>query len=169
MLPPARPPTQDQIGGFGEDRFKILITAHPPGEGPRFKPQFLGEKWDALDFLVQLETDTIQKPFFFVQVKTTTKGYAKKLKRLKIPTLSQEKIESLIAFPAPTYLVGINYSSGEGYIVSVNGEKADALSSLSTAYSLQDQKVLDDLWDEVMSFWAGYTPLTSKFTDADWK
>jgi hypothetical protein len=160
---------QDALGQRGEALFTILMTAFEPGEQPLFRPQFLGDKWPYIDFFVELLGHDDIKPFFFVQVKTTRQGYTKRQHRLKIG-VAEDKILGLVAYPAPTYLVGIDEWQERGYILSVNGEMLSSLSSMSTQFPI-DIANRENLWQEVSSFWKGYdrTQLSSGFVDSDWR
>jgi len=44
----------DVIGARGESRFLVLITEPHDGEKPIFRAQRMGDKWPAVDFLVEL-------------------------------------------------------------------------------------------------------------------
>jgi hypothetical protein len=91
-------------------------------------------------------------PFFFVQVKTTRQGYTQRNHRLKIQVVSED-IQRLIAYPAPTYVVGIDERNETGYISAILERHARRIASLSTAFPL-DQAALDRLWQEVYTFWS---------------
>lgn len=147
------------------------MTAFDTPAGPRFRVRHLGEKWPDADFLVELLDAGLEKPFFFVQVKTTWRGYSKKDHRLLV-TAKAEKVRALAAYPAPTYIVGIDADPEveAGYLVSANGEHLTGLSSMSTEkpINLSNRQLL---WDEVREFWSGSdkSRLTSKFADTDWR
>jgi hypothetical protein len=148
--------------------FTILMTAFESGGQPLFRPQFLGDKWPYVDFFVELLGHDDIKPFCFVQVKTTRLGYTKRQNRLKIG-VSEDRVRGLVAYPAPTYLVGIDEWQEQGYIISVNGEALGSLSSLSTQFPVNTAN-REVLWREVSSFWRGYdrSQLSSDFVDSDW-
>ena len=74
---------KDALGQRGEAILTVLITKFHLVSGPIFKPQFLGDKWQYVDFVVELVGAEQHIPYFFVQVKTTQTGYTKKLKRAK--------------------------------------------------------------------------------------
>jgi hypothetical protein len=59
------------IGERGEDIFKLAITNYEHFELPLFKPGFLGDKWPAVDFYVEMLGVRGSTPFFFAQVKST--------------------------------------------------------------------------------------------------
>lgn len=75
----------DSIGQRGESIFYVVLTRLYGRSTPIFRPQFLGDKWPTVDFIVELTNysgDII--PYFFVQVKTTREGYTKKHKRFLV-------------------------------------------------------------------------------------
>lgn len=166
------------IGSRGEALFYTLITKRVdivgkviPAGGYLFEPQFLGEKWPFADYFVELRgTIATINPFFFVQVKTTTLGYTQVSNRLKSKA-DAAKIQGLAAYPAPTYVVGIDLYNEQGYVVSANNERCTGLSSINTAYPLSDGMNRWLLWQEVLAYW--HTPavpkLASKFVDSDWR
>ncbi|MEA5567091.1 DUF4365 domain-containing protein [Anabaena sp. UHCC 0399] len=160
---------RDALGERGEALFKLLITEFHSDAGPIFKPQFLGDKWQYIDFIVELVGTGSYIPYFFVQVKTTRKGYTKKLNRLKIQVKEQSVI-GLASYPAPTYIVGIDEINETGYIVSANGENLKSLSSLSTNFLINKQN-RQILWNEVNNFWTQCKPknLASQFPDQEWR
>ncbi|MEH2378022.1 MAG: DUF4365 domain-containing protein [Nostoc sp.] len=160
---------KDALGQRGEAIFTVLMTEFHSNAGPIFKPQFLGDKWQHVDFIVELVGSDKSVPYFFVQVKTTREGYTKKLNRLKVK-LRQESVIGLASYPAPTYIVGIDEIQETGYIVSANGESLNSLSSLSTLFKIIKQN-RELLWHEVNDFWSRYhtSHLISKFADQDWR
>jgi hypothetical protein len=168
--------TRDMIGDRGEAIFFSLLTKrvtgrNVPAKGYLFQPQFLGEKWPLVDYIVELRgIAPAVKPFFFVQVKATTLGYTERENRLKVQ-MNVERVRGLAAYPAPTYLVGIDENMEKGYLVSVNGEQQTSLSSLSTAFPLNVSSNRRRLWEEVRAFWEIPTQpkLDSAFVDPDWR
>jgi hypothetical protein len=108
-------------------------------------------------------------PYFFVQVKTTRRGYTEN-NRLKLH-VHKDDIQRLASFPAPTYLVGIDEIKEIGYIVSANGEYLKTVSNISTQFSLIDTNTQKRLWQEVKDFWElfGTYHFHSKLADPDWR
>lgn len=160
---------KDALGARGEAIFEILITEYHSSAGPIFKPQFLGDKWQYVDFIVELVGADSYIPYFFVQVKTTQQGYLQKDNRLKIK-VKKKSVIGIASYPAPTYIVGIDETQQTGYLISANGENLTSLSSLSTEFPIDEQN-RQKLWDEVNNFWQLYTPkkLVSKFSDQKWR
>ncbi|AOY83879.1 DUF4365 domain-containing protein [Moorena producens JHB] len=161
---------KEVIGQRGESIFIVLITRKHPTRGYLFDhPRFLGDKKRTIDFYVELFHDESLIPFFFVQVKSTSEGYTVKEHRLKVQVTATD-IKRLAAYPAPTYIVGIDESRERGYIVSANGECQTGFSSLCTDYPLNPDK-LALLWDEVAAYWTSstYPAFRSAFCDPKWR
>ena len=158
---------RDALGQRGERIFEVLITKFHSDDGPIFKPQFLGDKWQYVDFIVELVGAVSCVPYFFVQVKTTRQGCTKN-NRLNVK-VEKKSVIGIASYPAPTYIVGIDEIKEVGYLVSANGENLTSLSNLSTKFPI-NEKNRQLLWDEVNDFWKPYIQnkqkiLSSKFTD----
>ena len=160
---------RDALGQRGEAIFTVLMTEFHGESRPIFKPQFLGDKWQYVDFIVELVGTESIIPYFFVQVKTTRTGYTKKLNGLKVK-VPKEHIRGIAAYTAPTYIVGIDEVIEKGYIVSANAEHITSISSLSTAFPINKAN-REILWKEVNDFWSSYKTnlLVSQFNDPDWR
>ncbi|MBI1927986.1 DUF4365 domain-containing protein [Candidatus Poribacteria bacterium] len=161
---------RDAIGQRGESIFYVIITRLYGRSGPLFRPQFLGDKWPTVDFIVELTNCPGRiTPYFFAQVKTTSQGYTQKRRRLKVK-VSKADAERFSSYPAPTYIIGIDEIEEVGYIISVEGEHDSGLSSLSTQFPIGEE-VQDLLWREVTDFWMGVdtSGKTSRFVDSDWR
>ena len=141
----------DAIGGRGEALFYTAMTRFYGRRLPFFRPHFLGVKFMTLDFFVELVDAGAVTPFFFVQVKTTTQGYTKKDRRLKVQ-VSAEEVHRLIAYPAPTYVVGIDERQEVGYLQAVLETQPQRIASLSTVFPLH-RFTLEALWQEVRDYW----------------
>src|SRR4051812_25058439 len=100
----------DYIGGRGESIASMRLDRiwRTDADLPYFWPHFLGEKKKTFDFLVELVDTGPSTPFFFVQVKPTQKDYTKTQNppRLRVE-ISEEDIRQMVAFPAPTYAIGV--------------------------------------------------------------
>ena len=127
----------------------MLMTELCGRADPYFRPRFLGDKYPTFDFIVEL----VDHPtyYFFVQVKGTTQGYTKDTDRLKVQ-VSQDDIDRMVAYPAPTYIVGIDVSLGRGFLLSAN-EPRDRVASLTTSFEITCD-ALRVLQDEVHLFWS---------------
>jgi hypothetical protein len=89
-------------------------------------------------------------------VKTTRKDYTRTQTppRLRIE-VSEKDIRHMVAYPAPTYVVGIHEDEERAFIVSIHGSMSEAIPSITTAHELTDA-TLKLLWDEVSEFWRGH-------------
>jgi hypothetical protein len=160
----------DVIGDRGEAIFRVLITRMHPDRGYLFdSPRFLGEKKRTIDFWVELFHNDDLTPFFYVQVKSTANGYTQRENRLKVQ-VTERDMKRLAAYPAPTYLVGIDEVKEEGYILSANGECQTGMASFCTNYPLNSNNLVL-LWEEVANYWRAptYPRFQSKFCDPIWR
>ncbi len=146
---------QDDIGNRGEAIFYVRITDFCGRKRPFFRPRFLGEKAQTLDYLVELVGAGERTPFFFVQVKTTREGYTRgnQPPRLKV-SIPRRDVRRLSLYPAPTYLVGIDERQEVGYILAVLEEMKSSIPSLPTTFPLTSAN-LRLLREEVRQFWDG--------------
>ena len=161
----------DMIGARGESLFYALITefhTFGTGERPLFAAAYLGEKWETVDFIVELVGAFGVRPFFFVQVKTTRRGYSADNARLNVK-VKREDVSRLNLYSAPTYIVGVNDLDNTAYVVSANGEALNPLSSMSVDNPINAVN-RQALWNEVFAFWTAPTlpKLMSAFVDAEW-
>jgi hypothetical protein len=159
----------DIVGQRGEAIFFVLITKFYGRKAPIFRPQFLGDKWPNVDFIVELTNyPGDMTPYFFVQVKATTLGYTKREKRLKVTAKSKD-IKTLATYPAPCYIVGIDEKLEKGFIVSANGESFAPMRNMPTDYPI-NKETQDMLWQEVKNFWenSNTSQLQSVFIDPRW-
>lgn len=70
------PVNRDAIGARGEAIVMVELTRRHGRDEPFFRPHFMGEKYPAIDFFVELVGGVEnQTPFFLAQVKTTSTGY----------------------------------------------------------------------------------------------
>ena len=142
--------TKDDIGDRGQWSFTILITDLCGRDNPFFRPRFLGDKYPTFDYIVEV----VDQPtyFFFVQVKSTTLGYTSEGNRLRVH-VTQEDIDRMVGYPAPTYVVGIDATTDRlGFLLSVN-EPRGHVASLTTRFRI-DCSVLEQLRDEIINFWS---------------
>ncbi|MCC2672767.1 MAG: hypothetical protein K0Q72_5239 [Armatimonadetes bacterium] len=151
----------DYIGSRGEYLAYVLLTRFHGRDRPFFRPYFLGEKAEKLDFLVELVDAGERVPFFFVQVRSTRRGYTGVdggTRQLRVRVTADE-LRALAARPVPTYLIGISESDEEGYLLSARQPAAGGLSSLPIDFRL-DGDTLGGLWAEVRDFWDQFAPAT---------
>ena len=159
----------ESIGERGEAIFRVLMTRRHPTHGYLFEhPRFLGDKKRTIDFYVELFHPEALTPFFFAQVKSTSLGYTAKEHRLNIQ-ISETTIKRLAAYPAPTYIIGIDESGETGYLLSANGEWQTGLASFPTIYPINPD-TLALLWKEVATYWqqTNFQSFKSAFSDPTW-
>ncbi len=158
---------RDFIGGRGEAiAFTRLVRlCRTDTDLPYFWPHYLGEKAETFDFLVELVDAGAMTPFFFVQVKTTRKRFTRTQRppRLRVE-VSEHDVRRMVAYPAPTYVIGVHTDEERAFIVSVHGTMGESIPSITTAHELTCE-TLKRLWDEVLAFWRGrdMTRPTSSF------
>src|SRR5437870_4892851 len=111
----------DFIGGRGEAIAfaRLARVCRTDTELPYFWPHYLGEKCETFDFLVELVDADERTPFFFVQVKSTRKKFAKTQRRLRVE-VSEYDVRRMVAFPAPTYVVGVHEDEERAFVISVH-------------------------------------------------
>lgn len=160
---------RNALGARGEAIFYVLMTEFHSEAGPIFRPQFLGEKWPTVDFIVELLGAGPDVPFFFVQVRTTRAGFTARHDRLKVgvPLPSMRRLGML---PAPTYIVGIDELGEMGYLLSANRESSLPVTSMPTVHGI-DHHRREQLWHEVHDYWttrpkAGFRSI---FADPAWE
>lgn len=146
--------TKDQIGKRGESLFTAMIT-RPCYNRMWFIDTFMGAKYPTIDFYVDLIDPTVERPFLYVQVKATNKGYfgpgaARKL-NIKV---TKRDIQRLKRIPGPTYVVGIDVVEpyGKGYIIAIDKSITGAINGLPTKNRL-DCTTIQKLWNEVDTYW----------------
>src|SRR5258708_23297462 len=122
---------RDDIGSRGEYLFCTRITAFCGRTRPYFRPYFLGEKAETIDFLVELVDAGDKTPFFFVQVRTTRKDFTQTQTppRLRVE-VSERDVRRMVAYPAPTYIVGVHEGEERVFIISVHGSMSAAIPSI---------------------------------------
>src|SRR5262249_40931655 len=123
----------DFLGGRGEAiAFARLARVwRADADLPYFWPHYLGEKCATFDFLVELVDAGEKTPFFFVQVKTTRKGLTRTQTpprlRVEVP---EKDVRRMVAYPAPTYVVGVHEVEERAFIISVHGDMAETIPSI---------------------------------------
>jgi len=147
----------DFIGGRGEAIAfaRLARVCRTDTDLPYFWPHYLGEKCQTFDFLVELVDAGEKTPFFFVQVKSTRKEFTSSQTppRLRVE-VSEKDARRMVAYPAPTYVVGVHEGEERAFLISVHGSMSEAISSITTAHELTPE-TLRRLWEEVREFWQG--------------
>jgi hypothetical protein len=100
-------------------------------------------------------------------VKATRKGLTSTQTppRLRVE-VSARDVRRMVAYPAPTYVVGVHESEERAFVISVHGSMSEDISSITTGHELTCD-TLRRLWEEVRDFWAArdMTRHTSLFTN----
>jgi hypothetical protein len=144
---------RDITGFRGEKIIELILTDRSGFPGPLFRPAFLGDKWPAIDFYVELTTVGGQQPFFFVQAKSTTPALTARSKKLVVST-QRSDIEGLLRIPGPTYLLGVHEPTQRVFARSVHsGIPTKAITRIPLSYELTPAN-LKILHDEVRDFWS---------------
>jgi hypothetical protein len=145
----------DFIGGRGEAIAftRLARLCQVESDLPYFWPHYLGQKSQTFDFLVELIDAGETTPFFFVQVKSTRKEFTKAQvpPRLRVE-VPERDVRRMVAYPAPTYIVGVHTGEERAFIISIHGNMSAAISSITTEHELTCE-TLKRLWDEVLAFW----------------
>jgi hypothetical protein len=144
---------RDDLGRRGEYIFCTRIMEFCGRKLPFFRPYFLGEKAQTLDYLVELVDAGEHTRFFFVQVKATQQGYTRRQRRLKVG-MSAGDVRRFSLVPVPTYLVGIDEPQEIAYIMAILGGMTGPIASVPTDFPL-DCTNLQRLSQEVEQFWTG--------------
>jgi hypothetical protein len=137
------------IGDRGENLFELAITDYSQFRRPLFRPAFLGGKWPAVDYLVELTGVRGMTPFFFAQVKSTAAPIVGGEVHVTLPP---GKRRALARLPGPTYLVGVQEPLERAFIRAVNDQAGPGLYAISVANELTPDN-LRVLYDEVKAFW----------------
>jgi len=147
--------TANQIGKRGESIFAAKIS-----KGFHLSAEFLGDKFETIDFLVSLNNTPGLKAFCMISVKTTLAAnpYHNNRLRIQVPRL---KLDALKEYKIPTYLVGIDLKREMGYIVSTGSIHTHTVASVSMKHSITDSRVIRRLWREVNDFWNSATDIDS--------
>lgn len=155
---------KDVTGFRGEKIVELCLTDYSSFTFPLFRPGFLGDKWPAIDFYVELLSRAGSGMYFFGQAKATTSALGKRSKVLPISS-DREDVERLIKIPAPTYMLGIHEPSKRVFVKSVHaGTPKKAITSIPLDYELTATN-LQRLHDEVVAHWTtkASKPTTSVF------
>jgi Ni,Fe-hydrogenase I large subunit len=154
----------DVTGFRGEKLVELCLTEYSTLPAPLFRPGFLGDKWPALDFYVELTSSIGSGMYFFGQAKATTGKLTKRSKVLKISS-DLDDVERLRKIPAPTYIFGIHEPSKRVFARCVHASTpSKAITSIPLANELTLAK-LQTLHDEIVSHWTKNTskPTSSAF------
>jgi hypothetical protein len=155
---------QDITGFRGEKIVELCLTNYESFPKPLFKPGFLGDKWPAIDFYVELSAVHGKRPYFFVQAKSTVSALTAQSTHLNVTTKKAD-IVRLLRIPGPTYILGVHEPSKRVFVRSVHtGTPKKAITRIPLSYELTSSK-LQSLHDEVRAFWqsTSHKPTSSEF------
>ena len=155
---------RDVTGFRGEKFVEICLTNFVPPVGYLFRPGFLGDKWPAIDFYVELDGIVGKRPYFFVQTKTTSAKLSIEVDSLRISSTKND-VNRLLQIPGPTYILGVHEPSGRVFAKSVHsGVEAKAITRIELKHELHTTN-LQRLYDEVRLFWqiSQHKPFISAF------
>lgn len=143
---------QDVTGFRGEKIVELCLTDYSAFPAPLFRPGFLGDKWPSIDFYVELNEVRGKRPFFFVQVKTTSTSLTPQAKSLSISSTKRD-IAHLLQIPGPTYIFGVHEPSRRVFAKSVHaGIAMKAITRVQSMHELTSAN-LRLLYEEVEEFW----------------
>lgn len=129
-----------------------------------FRLAFLGDKWPAIDFFVELLGVSAKRPYFHVQVKSTTAPLPTSARSLKI-SCPKRDVTRLLEIPGPTYLLGVHEPTRRVFAKSIHlGVAPKAVRRIESVNELHPAN-LQCLHDEVQAYWrsVGHKPSTSVF------
>ncbi len=156
----------NDITGFrGEKIVELCLTDYSDFPKPLFRPGFLGDKWPAIDFYVELTAVRGKRLYFFVQAKATTSTLTEHSTNLSVSTKKKD-IDRLLRIPGPTYILGIHEPSKRVFIRSVHtGIPVKAITRIPIIYELTSAN-LRELHEEVHNYWltTDHKPTSSVFT-----
>ena len=154
-----------EVTGFrGEKILELSLTDYQAFPKPLFKPGFLGDKWPAIDYYVELTSVRGKRLYFFAQAKATRTSLVPSQTDLTISTKKKD-IERLLQIPGPTYIFGIHEPSKRVFVRSVHaGVPVKAITRIPFIYELTSNN-LRILYDEVRGYWANnsHKPESSNF------
>ena len=155
---------QDVTGRRGEKIVELCLTQYAAFTRPLFNPGFLGDKWPAIDFFVELQDVPNATPYFFAQVKATSVPMTPRASSLHISSTKAD-ISRLLQIPGPTYVFGVREPTQRVFVKSVHaGSAPKAITRIPLVNELTPEN-LRRLYDEVRRHWesVGRKPLTSSF------
>jgi len=156
---------RDVTGFRGEKIVELCLTDYATFSRPLFRPGFLGDKWPAVDFYVELTGLRGRRPYFLVQSKATSGTLRKRADSLRISSTRRD-VERLLEIPGPTYILGVHEPSRRVFVKSVHeGIAKRAVTRIQLANELTSDN-LRRLYEEVRDYWrtTRHKPGSSVFT-----
>jgi hypothetical protein len=155
---------RDVTGFRGEKIVELCLTEYSAFARPLFRPGFLGDKWPAIDFYVELNGVRGKRPYFLIQSKATSASLNSQATSLRISSTKKD-IVRLLQIPGPTYILGVHEPSRRVFAKSVHtGVAARGITRIQLTHELTTTN-LRRLYDEVRNYWrsTGHKPSTSVF------
>jgi hypothetical protein len=162
-MPPS-PQLQDVTGFRGEKIVELRLTDYSVFPHPLFRAAFLGDKWPAVDFYVELIGVRGRRPYFLVQSKATARNLLPSAGSLRISSKKTE-VARLLQIPGPTYILGVHEPSQRVFAKSVHmGIPVKPITRIQLTHELNPAN-LRRLYDEVRDYWqmAKHKPSSSVF------
>lgn len=153
----------DVTGFRGERIVELCLTQFASFPKPLFAPGFLGDKWPAIDFYVELTSVKNTRPYFFAQVRATRAS--PNSKSLKVDVRKKD-VARLLKIPGPTYVFGVHEPTQKVFVRSIHlGMASYSVGSIPLQHELTSDKLVL-LQDEVRALWesTAHKPSTSVFT-----
>src|SRR5215213_10146123 len=110
---------QDVTGFRGEKIVELCLTDYSAFPRPLFRPGFLGDKWPAVDFYVELNGVRGRRPYFLIQSKATSAALAANATSLRISS-TRNDVQRLLRIPGPTYILGVHEPTRRVFAKSVH-------------------------------------------------
>lgn len=161
---PALSLLQDVTGFRGEKIVELCLTEYSAFARPLFRPGFLGDKWPAVDFYVELNDVRGRRPYFLIQSKATYKTLAANATSLTISSTKND-IKRLLQIPGPTYILGVHEPTRRVFAQSVHtGVAVRGINKIQVTHELTPAN-LQNLYTEVRDYWRStkHKPTTSVF------
>jgi len=155
---------QDVTGFRGEKIVELCLTDFSAFARPLFRPGFLGDKWPAVDFYVELNGVRGKRPYFLIQSKATASNLIARATSLRISS-TRNDVARLLQIPGPTYILGVHEPSRRVFARSVHtGVEVKAITRIQLAHELTSSN-LRKLYEEVRDYWrsTGHKPTNSVF------
>ncbi|HEY0153197.1 MAG TPA: DUF4365 domain-containing protein [Longimicrobium sp.] len=154
-----------EVRGFrGERIVELCLTEYGRNERPLFRPGFLGDKWPAIDFYIELKEVAGKRLYFFAQAKATASYLNDASDHLSV-TVRKADVDRLLRVPGPTYILGVHEPSKRVFVRSVHeGVPVRAITRIPLSHELTRANLLV-LHQEVREFWLAVKnkPSTSVF------
>lgn len=156
---------RDVTGFRGEKIVELCLTEYQNLQKPLFRPGFLGDKWPAIDYYIELTSVRGKRLYFFAQAKSTTSILTVHSTNLSISTKKKD-IDLLLKIPGPTYILGVHEPSKRVFVRSVHtGIPIKSIKKIPLSHELTSHN-LQALHDEVRDYWLSHhhKPTSSVFS-----